>query len=228
MWQRIKNVYHLGNAFIANLWFGFPSKGLTVIGVTGTDGKTTTVSLIYHILHTAGYSASMISSVGAVIGGKEYDVGFHVTTPSPWALQAFIKKSQGSPRPLIDSSSSSLDRSSVLARANDSKHVSKEELFKRSFRGEARPSLAIHNYLVLEVTSHAIDQNRIWGITFDIGVLTNITHEHLDYHKTYENYVNTKAKLLKMARVAVVNRDDNSYELISKVKSQTSKPQLKT
>ena len=97
MWQKVKNVYHLGNAFLANVWFGFPSRSLTVIGVTGTDGKTTTVSLIYHILHTAGYNASMISSVGAIIGGKSYDVGFHVTTPSPWALQRFIKKAARGP-----------------------------------------------------------------------------------------------------------------------------------
>src|SRR3989338_10986009 len=110
MWQRIKNIYHLLNAFLANVWFGFPSRNLNVIGVTGTDGKTTTTSLIYHILHASGYNASMISSVGAIIGGRDYDVGFHVTTPSPWALQRFIKKAfmsedaQGSPRPLNDSS----------------------------------------------------------------------------------------------------------------------------
>jgi len=181
MWQKIKNVYHLGNAILANVWFGFPSKHLTVIGVTGTDGKTTTTSLIYHILHTGDYSASMISSVGAVIGGKEYDVGFHVTTPSPWALQRFIKKAVD-----VDS-----------------------------------------KYLVLEITSHALDQYRVWGIKFDVGVLTNVTHEHLDYHKTYENYVRTKAKLLKMARVAVVNREDESYSMISKIKNQKSNIHIK-
>lgn len=179
MWQDIKNVYHLGNAFLANVWFGFPSKHLTVIGVTGTDGKTTTTSLIYHILHTGGYNASMISSVGAIIGEKDYDVGFHVTTPSPWALQRFIKKTVE----------------------------------------------VCSKYLVLETTSHALDQYRVWGIKFDVGVLTNITHEHLDYHKTYENYVNTKTKLLKMSRVAIANIDDKSYNLVSsKLKTQSAKP----
>ena len=196
MWQRIKNIYHLGNAFLANLWFGFPSRKLIVIGVTGTDGKTTTVSLIYHILHTAGYNASMISSVGAIIGGKEYDVGFHVTTPSPWALQRFISLCHPE---LVSGSKSPRAEMPKQVRHDNKDH-----------------------YLVLEVTSHAIDQNRIWGIPFHIGVLTNVTHEHLDYHKTYENYVKTKAKLLQMARVAVVNRDDNSYELISNLKSQIS------
>ena len=220
MWQRIKNIYHLGNAILANVWFGFPSRKLTVIGVTGTDGKTTTTSLIYHILHFAGYNASMISSVGAIIGGKEYDVGFHVTTPSPWALQGFIKDALGSPRPLNDSSRPSGNTRIVNKNSSSSPAVWQsnhdyKETVKSSFRGETRPSLSTPRFLVLETTSHAIDQNRIWGIPFDIGVLTNVTHEHLDYHKTYENYVKTKVKLLQMARVAVVNRDDESFKLIS-------------
>jgi len=62
------------------------------------------------------------------------------------------------------------------------------------------------NYLILEVTSHALDQYRFWGIKFDIGVITNITHEHLDYHKTFENYLNTKLKLIREAKFAVLNQ----------------------
>jgi len=178
MWQRIKNLYHLGIAIIANAWFKFPSKKLTVIGVTGTDGKTTSTSLIYYILYSAGFNVSMISSVGAIIGGKNYDVGFHVTTPSSFAIQRFIKKA-------VDSGS---------------------------------------KFLVLETTSHALDQYRVFGIKFDVGVLTNVTHEHLDYHKTYENYAKAKAKLLKMSRIAVVNKDDKSFPLLnSKFKIQNSK-----
>ena len=178
MWQRIKNLYHLGIAIIANAWFKFPSKKLTVIGVTGTDGKTTSTSLIYYILYSAGFNVSMISSVGAIIGGKNYDVGFHVTTPSSFAIQRFIKKA-------VDSGS---------------------------------------KFLVLETTSHALDQYRVFGIKFDVGVLTNVTHEHLDYHKTYENYAKAKAKLLKMSRIAVVNKDDKSFPLLnSKFKIQNFK-----
>jgi UDP-N-acetylmuramoyl-L-alanyl-D-glutamate--2,6-diaminopimelate ligase len=222
MWQKVKNIYHLLNAVLANLWFGFPSRHLTVIGVTGTDGKTTTTSLIYHILHTAGYNASMISSVGAVIGGKEYDVGFHVTTPSPWALQRFIKKAVSS-----NNTFEKIDDEIQVPRHSGKRSASRisnhDERFWTSQNDRE------NKYLVLEVTSHAIDQNRIWGIPFDIGVLTNVTHEHLDYHKTYENYVKTKEKLLEMSRVAVVNRDDKSYELVkSKVKSQKSKVQGKS
>ncbi|MEK7517380.1 MAG: UDP-N-acetylmuramoyl-L-alanyl-D-glutamate--2,6-diaminopimelate ligase [Patescibacteria group bacterium] len=218
MWQRIKNIYHLGNAFLANLWFGFPSRYLTVIGVTGTDGKTTTVSLIYHILHQAGYNVSMISSVGAVIGGKDYDVGFHVTTPSASALQGFINKALRSLRQFKNFSNASVPAAHYLSPRDTVVFGDSSEKFSH-----AKAPRAL-GYLILEVTSHAIDQNRIWGIPFDIAVLTNITHEHLDYHKTYENYVETKAKLLKMARVAVVNRDDESYNLIkSKVQFKSKK-----
>ncbi|MBI2430681.1 MAG: UDP-N-acetylmuramoyl-L-alanyl-D-glutamate--2,6-diaminopimelate ligase [Candidatus Levybacteria bacterium] len=165
MWQDVKNVHHFFSSVLANVWYGFPSKKLTVIGVTGTDGKTTTVNLIYHILKNVGYEVSMISSVGAVINGKKYDIGFHVTTPSAWQIQKFLTKAKGC--------------------------------------------------LILEVTSHALDQYRVWGIDFAVGVLTNITNEHLDYHKSYDNYVRTKVRLLKKAKIAVVNRDDDSYGVIS-------------
>jgi UDP-N-acetylmuramoyl-L-alanyl-D-glutamate--2,6-diaminopimelate ligase len=69
-------------------------------------------------------------------------------------------------------------------------------------------------FFILEVTSHAIDQNRIFGIPFKIGVITNITSEHLDYHKTFDNYVKTKEKLIKDSDIAVVNKDDPSYTLL--------------
>jgi UDP-N-acetylmuramoyl-L-alanyl-D-glutamate--2,6-diaminopimelate ligase len=177
MWQKIKNIYHLQMAVLANLRYNFPSKKLTVIGVTGTDGKTTTVALVYHILKEAGLNSSMISTVGAIINNKEYDVGFHVTTPSPFALQRFLSKA----------------------------------LIKRN--GEKL-------YMVLETTSHSLDQHRTFGINYDIGILTNITHEHLDYHKTYENYVKAKIKLLQKSKVAVINIDHkDSYEIVKKLLS---------
>lgn len=174
MWQRIKNIYHLGMAILANIRYNFPSKKLIIVGVTGTDGKTTTVSLVYHILKEAGLNSSMISTVGAIINNKSYDVGFHVTTPSPFALQSFLNK--------------------ALTKE-------KEKL-----------------YMVLETTSHSLDQHRTFGVNYDIGILTNVTHEHLDYHKTYENYVKAKTKLLQRSKVAVVNIDHKeSYEIIKRL-----------
>lgn len=157
--QKLKNIYHLFQAILANLLYGFPSRKLKVIGITGTDGKTTTTHLIAHILKSAGKKVSFISSVFASVGGKESDIGFHVTTPSSFALQKLLKQSAD----------------------NDDE------------------------YFVLETTSHALDQNRVWGINYEIGVITNITHEHLDYHGNYEDYAKTKLKLLKLAKIGIKN-----------------------
>lgn len=173
MFQKIKNVYHHIVAFFANLTFLFPGRKLIIIGVTGTDGKTTTVNLVYHILKSNGKNVSMLTSIGASVGKREYETGFHVTTPSPFALQKFLRQA-------VQSGS---------------------------------------EYFVLEVTSHALDQHRTWGIPFKVGVLTNITSEHLDYHKTFDRYLHTKEKLLMMAKIAVVNRDDGSYTLLSEAKN---------
>lgn len=177
MWQKIKNAYHFFVAIIANIIFGFPSKKLTVVGVTGTDGKTTTVYLINHILETAKFKTSMVSSIGAKINDKEFDTGFHVTTPSSFSLQKFLWKAK--------------------------KEGSK--------------------YFVLETTSHALDQNRVWGIPFKVGIITNITSEHLDYHKTYEQYLRTKKKLIEIADYALVNKDDLSYAYLSDLENKKGK-----
>ncbi len=170
MWQKVKNIYHLYQAVFANIVYLFPSRGMIVIGVTGTDGKTTTSSLLYHTLVTAGYKTALISTNGAKINGKTSDLGFHVTTPGRFQIQSYFK----------------------------------------------RAKKAGVQYVVLEITSHALDQHRAWGIPITVGVLTNVTREHLDYHKTYENYVKTKAKLLKHAKIVVVNKDDRSYWQIRK------------
>jgi len=186
MFQKLKNVYHLFQAVIANILYGFPSRKLKVIGVTGTDGKTTTTHLIAHILKMAGKKVSFVSSVYASIGGRESDIGFHVTTPNSFALQKLLKQS---------------------ADNND-------------------------EYFVLETTSHALDQNRVWGIKYEIGVITNITHEHLDYHGTYEKYVEAKLKLLLNSKVAVINEDDESYKnikyQISNIKNTDQKLKILT
>lgn len=177
--QQLKNIYHFTNALVANLWHGFPSRRLTVIGVTGTDGKTTTTQLIYHILKTAKRKTAVISTVGAVIGGKPVALGFHVTTPDPWTLQKLISQAVAC--------------------------------------GE--------QYLVLEITSHGIDQRRDWGISYQIGVLTNVSDEHLDYHGNYISYLRTKMRLLRRAKLAVVNRDDRSYKYL---KNYLNKNKTKT
>lgn len=169
MLRVVKNLGHLLIAVLANVYYGFPSRKIDVIGVTGTDGKTTTTSMIYHILNDSGRKAAMITSVGAYINGKQYDIGFHVTTPSAIAVQKYLRQA-------VDSG---------------------------------------HDVVVLETTSHGLDQHRSWGVKFTAGVLTNITPEHLDYHKTYERYADAKIKLLLLSDVAIVNMDDDSFGRVS-------------
>lgn len=147
---------------------GYPARKLKVIGVTGTDGKTTTSHLIYEILRTAGKKVAMISTVAAYIGSEEIDTGFHVTTPDAKFLQPLIKK---------------------IAEAG-------------------------MEYLVLETTSHGLDQHRVLGCNFMVGVVTNITHEHLDYHGNFENYRYIKAKLIANTQYSILNRDDQNFEYL--------------
>lgn len=165
MIQKFKNVFHKGIAIGANIKNGFPASDLYVIGITGTDGKSTTAYYLYQILRENGKKVALISTTGAIIDGKHEDLGLHVTTPSPLTLQSLIKKAK----------------------------------------------VAECHYLVLEVTSHGIDQYRVWGIPFQIGILTNVTAEHLDYHKTLDNYAKTKIRLLKKSTTAIVGDDENGY-----------------
>lgn len=169
MLQAVKNYYHLIQGFVAVNKYGRPAAGMTVIGVTGTDGKTTTASLIYHILRETGHKAALISTVAAYIGDRKFDTGFHVSTPHSSELQSYI----------------------------------------------AQAKRAGIKFLVLEVTSHAIDQYRIYGIPFKVGVLTNVSREHLDYHKTMLRYMATKARLLQHSQVAIINKDDSSYKFMA-------------
>ncbi|MEK7129883.1 MAG: UDP-N-acetylmuramyl-tripeptide synthetase, partial [Patescibacteria group bacterium] len=180
MVRSLKGLYHLLVAMAAVLWFRFPSRRLTVIGVTGTDGKTTTTTLIYEILKKAGYTCSMISSVHAQIAGTSYDTGFHVTTPSAFWVQKYLREA-------VD-------------------------------HGDT--------HMVLEVTSHALAQHRVFGVRFAVGVLTNVTHEHLDWHKTFGEYLKTKLSLLRRSRVAVINRDE--AEVYNKIITKLRRKKLVT
>lgn len=179
-------------AHIAAAFCGFPARSLTVIGVTGTDGKTTTVNLIYQSLLACGLKAGMISTVNAVIGQESIDTGFHVTTPESPTIQALLRK-------MVE---------------------------------------AGMTHVVLETTSHGLDQFRAEACEFDLAVVTNITHEHLDYHGGYDNYFAAKFKLIAYLpstskkdhgkqRIAVINSDDFSYDRILKEIDQQQLRELK-
>jgi len=148
------------------LIFFFPSNRTKVIGITGTDGKTTTVNLVHHILSESGKNSSMISTIGAKIGDKTIDTGLHVTTPDPFIVQRLLRK-------IADAGS---------------------------------------EFAVLEVTSHGLAQERVALVRFFAGVITNIAHEHLDYHKSYKNYFLSKAKILNNVRYRILNADEPSFK----------------
>ena len=169
-------------AYLAAAFYGYPARKMTMIGVTGTDGKTTTCNLLYQILITAVLKAGMISTVNAVIGDEILDTGFHVTTPDALEIQRY------------------------LARMAD--------------KGLT--------HVILETTSHGWAQYRVDACEFDVGVITNITHEHLDYHGTFEKYREAKARLFaelgnthpkKQGNInlAVLNRDDLSYDYLRSI-----------
>jgi len=165
--------------FLAAAFYDWPARRLTVIGVTGTDGKTTTTNLIYKILLAAEIKAGMVSTVNAVIGDEALDTGFHVTTPDAHDVQGYLAR-------MVD---------------------------------------AGLTHVVLETTSHGWAQRRVDACEFDVGVVTNITHEHMNEHGSYENYRAAKARLFESLektlpkphgnpRLAVINRDDRSFEFL--------------
>ena len=171
-------------SWLAAAFYGHPARSLTVIGVTGTDGKTTTCNLLYQILLSAGYKTGLISTVNAIIGEQVLDTGFHVTTPDAPDVQRYL----------------------------------------------ARMVAAGLTHVVLETTSHGWAQYRVDACEFDIGIITNITHEHLDQHGSYENYRAAKARLFQSLdktrpkphgnpRLAVLNKDDSSYEYLARLAS---------
>lgn len=165
---------HLAEAIILNALNGFPSRGLKVIGVTGTNGKTTSSFLIYRMLHEAGYKVGLMSTVAYGVGDDIKPQMHHMT------------------------------------------NVSVPEMMKRLKYMRCQKI----DWLVLETTSHALAQHRVWGVPYSVAVMTNITHEHLAYHRTFERYVEAKRQLFKMAnrhglRIGVINADDPSANLFA-------------
>jgi UDP-N-acetylmuramoyl-L-alanyl-D-glutamate--2,6-diaminopimelate ligase len=166
--QQIKNYKHYFVAMHFCRKYGNPSKKLKVIGVTGSDGKTTTANILYHLLKFAGLKVGVISTISVKTATKEFPLDFHVTNPAPKDLQKILRMM--------------LDEGIEI--------------------------------VVLETTSHGLDQYRVAGIQYDFAVYTNVTHEHLDYHKTYEKYLQTKGKLIKYTQkegTVILNHDDQSF-----------------
>lgn len=150
-----------GLALVSAHYFGDPAKKMKIVGVTGTNGKTTTTSLIKDILEKIGNEqVGLIGTNCNMIGGKI--VSTERTTPESYELQ---------------------------------------KLFKEMLDANCK-------YVVMEVSSHALYLSRVYGIDFEVGIFTNLTRDHLDFHKTMEEYGKAKALLFKQSKKSVINIDD--------------------
>lgn len=177
MFKAIEPFGHLLEAVVFNIVYRFPGRDLKVIGVTGTNGKTSTSFIIHKMLVEAGYTTALMTTVAWGINNDIKPQVQHMTTvgvPTLMKRLRYLRNKQ------VD-------------------------------------------WLVLEVTSHALAQHRIWGVPISVAVMTNITHEHLDYHGTFENYRDAKRRLFKLAnrnkkglRTGIINADDPSAELFAK------------
>jgi len=166
----------LALALIGTNFFGRPAASMKMIGVTGTNGKTSVTLLLKQLLEkTRGAKVGLVGTTGNRIGSME--VPTERTTPESFELQALFAKMRD----------------------------------------------AGCQYAVMEVSSHAIALDRVAGIRFAVGAFTNLTEDHLDFHKTMEHYCDTKAKLFQNCDRAVLNRDDEWFERIS---GQASSPVL--
>ncbi len=168
---------HLGESILWNALMGFPAHGLKIIGVTGTDGKTTSSTMIYTLLNDAGIKTGLMTTIGYGVPGTWRDNHIHMTTMPTRQMLRRIKELRA----------------------------------------------AGIEWLVLETTSHALAQYRVWGVPYSVAVLTNITHEHLDYHRTMERYTAAKRRLFELVgknkrgtQTGIINADDPAFESFSK------------
>ena len=147
-------------AIMSSNYFGNPKDKLKIIGITGTNGKTTSAFIIKSILEKAGFMTGLIGTIANYIGNKKVDAVR--TTPESYELH---------------------------------------ELFKNMVDAGVE-------YCVMEVSSHSLELDRVYGVQFEEGIFTNLTRDHLDFHKTFENYYNAKFKLFERSNHSIINLDD--------------------
>ena len=158
-------------AWLSAAFFDFPGSKLRIIGITGTNGKTTTSDILFTILKSAGMRVGLISTIRAVFGETEEPTGLHVTTPGSFQLQGYLRR-------MVE---------------------------------------AGLTHCIIETTSHGLAQHRVTAIPFEFGLITNITHEHIDYHGSFENYLAAKLKLFEIVGEhpnghAILNSDDDHFQ----------------
>ena len=177
LFKSVEPFGHKIEAIIANIWYGFPSRKMHVIGITGTNGKTTTTFLIHKMLHNAMFKVGMLSTVAYGVGDDINPQVEHITTAQAGKMQKRLRD------------------------------------FKR----------AGVQWVILETSSHSLAQNRVWGVPFEIAIMTNVTNDHLDYHGTFDNYLEAKRRLFTLAsrngrKLGIVNADDpNAQKFIDSI-----------
>ena len=147
-------------ALLCAAFYGHPADGLTLVGVTGTNGKTTTAYLLKQIFDRAGYKTGLIGTMKNMVREKEYSA--ELTTPDPWELQGLFRQ-------MVDAGCT---------------------------------------HCLMEASSQALDQHRLLGLRFKAGIFTNLTLEHMDYHKTFDRYLIAKRKLFLQSEIGITNLDD--------------------
>ena len=161
----VKNT-RIAMAEMAAAFYGYPARGMRIVGVTGTNGKTSTTYMLKAIAEQCGWKVGLIGTIRNLIGERIIDT--ERTTPESVDLQRILREMKDEGVDLV----------------------------------------------VMEVSSHSLDQRRVHGIEFETAIFTNLTQDHLDYHKTFENYLAAKMRIFQQARQAVVNRDDPHAETI--------------
>lgn len=163
-------------AIISANYYDHPTKKLKLIGVTGTNGKTTSVYILKSILEKAGEKVGLIGTIANYIGDEK--IKSERTTPESLELQKLFKD-------MVDKGC---------------------------------------KYCVMEVSSHSLQLDRVYGCNFEVGIFTNLTRDHLDFHGTFDNYYNAKFKLFERSNTSVVNIDDNyGYRVISDLNKLSKK-----
>lgn len=195
-YNRLVLPVHYFQAKAAAQKYHYPAKNLRVIGVTGTNGKTTTSFMIWKMLNQAGHKTGLLTTVGwGGVGGA------YTTSPAAQQNSApngdSTNATQSSPDPELDAT--------VLHQQFEHMTTERVDILNQRMRAIADAGA---EFMVLEVTSHALSQYRTLGVPIEIAVFTNITHEHLDYHKTFARYRNAKLKLFKHSKFGVINADD--------------------
>ena len=161
-------------------YYGHPTKSLKLIGVTGTNGKTTTVYLLKSMLEKAGKKVGLVGTIANYIG--ENKLKSERTTPESLELQKLFKD-------MVDANC---------------------------------------EYCVMEVSSHSLELDRVYGCEFEVGIFTNLTRDHLDFHKSFDNYYNAKFKLFERSKASVINVDDDyGYRVLKDVEKLENK-EIKT